>query len=112
MWPLPQLGHRVNGIGFAQLTGEWTDDNGGCYRIRQIHNNIFWNMDARPRVVNVFTGYLAGNIITGTLVDVPGGDLMGNGTLSLKVESNDLMVKIDQSGDYGGNIWYRKPLLQ
>jgi hypothetical protein len=101
-----------NQNGFAQLTGEWKDDNGGCYKIRQINNQIFWSMDARPRVVNVFMGYLAGNTITGIWADVPGGEMMGNGTLSLKVESQNRMVKIDQSGNYGANVLLRGPCSQ
>jgi hypothetical protein len=97
----------VSVISEAQLTGEWTDDNGACYKIRQIENQIFWSMDARPRVLNVFMGYLAGNTITGTWADVPGGNMLGSGTLALRVESQNRMVKIDQTGNYGGSVWTR-----
>lgn len=62
----------------AQLTGEWTDENGACYKIRQVENQVFWYMDGRPRVINVFMGYLAGNTITGTWADVPGGNILGS----------------------------------
>jgi hypothetical protein len=101
----------------AQLTGEWTDDNGSCYKIRQIENQIFWSMDNRPRVINVFTGYIAGNTITGTWVGLPGGNLQGSGTLSLRIESPNRMVKTDQTGNYGGSTWSRgacqdKPVSQ
>jgi hypothetical protein len=97
----------IGKTGLAQLTGVWQDDNGGCYKIRQTDNRIYWGMDASPRAVNVFTGYLAGNTITGTWIDIPGGNTMGSGTLSLRVESNVRMVKIDQTGNYGANIWTR-----
>jgi len=88
----------------AQLTGEWMDDNNGCYKIRQLDNRIYWTMDASPRVINVFSGTIAGNVITGTWADVPGGNMMGSGTLALRIESSTRMVKIDQTGNYGGDV--------
>lgn len=91
----------------SQLTGEWTDENGACYKIRQIENQVFWYMDSRPRVINVFMGYLAGNTISGTWADVPGGNIQGSGTLALRVENQNRMVKIDQTGNYGGSVWTR-----
>lgn len=93
---------------FSQgLTGEWTDDNGACYKIRQHNNRIFWTMDDSPRVLNVFHGYLAGNIIAGEWADLPGGNMHGDGTLALRVESPDRMVKINQTGNYLGTEWTR-----
>jgi hypothetical protein len=64
-------------------------------------------MDGLPRVINVFTGYAAGNTITGTWADLPGGTLQGSGTLALRIESQNRMVKIDQTGNYGGSVWTR-----
>jgi hypothetical protein len=93
----------------AQLTGEWSDNNGSCYKIRQIGNQVFWHMDGSPRVMNVFVGYIAGNIITGEWADLPGGSMQGNGFLSLRIESQNRMTKIDQSGNYGGTVWTRGP---
>jgi hypothetical protein len=99
----------IIGYSNAQLTGEWMDNNGACYKIRQLDNRVFWSMNAEPRVVNVFSGTLAGNTITGTWADVPGGNMMGSGTLGLQVENNNRMVKIDQTGNYGGSVWTRQP---
>ncbi|GEM_PF-4501219 len=48
---------------FAQLTGEWTDDIGACYKVRQVGNEIYWSMDDSPRVINVFTGLKVKDII-------------------------------------------------
>jgi hypothetical protein len=93
----------------AQLTGEWSDNNGSCYKIRQIGNQIFWYMDGSPRVMNVFVGYIAGNTITGEWADLPGGSMQGNGTLALRIESGNRMIKIDQTGSYGGSVWTRGP---
>ena len=62
-------------------------------------------MDDWPRVINVFMGYIAGNTITGIWADLPGGNISGSGTLALRVESPDKLVKIDQSGNYLGSVW-------
>jgi hypothetical protein len=91
----------------AQLTGEWTSDEGVIYRIRQIDNRIFWSMENLPRVRNVFIGYIAGNVITGVWAELPGGNMQGTGTLALRVESANRMVKTDQTGDYQGSVWTR-----
>jgi hypothetical protein len=91
----------------AQLTGEWTTENGTCYRIRQIENQVFWSMDDRPRVTNIFMGYIAGNTLTGSWIDLPGGNLQGSGTLALRIESANRMVKIDQNGNFLGSVWTR-----
>ncbi len=92
---------------FAQLTGEWTDDIGACYKVRQVGNEIYWSMDDSPRVINVFTGLKVKDIINGKWADVPGGNMSGNGVLSLRVESNNQMVKIGQEGNYNGRVWTR-----
>ena len=91
----------------AQLTGEWNSDNGGCYKIRQIGTQIYWSMSDQPRVINVFSGVVAGNTITGTWADLPGGNLQGSGTLALRIETPDKLVKIDQTGNYLGSVWTR-----
>ena len=95
----------------AQLTGEWTDDNDACYKIRQVNNQVFWMLDDSPRVINVFSGVIAGNVITGTWADLPGGNLQGSGTLALRIESATRMVKIDQNGNYGGSSWTKGACL-
>ncbi|MBT6007336.1 MAG: hypothetical protein HOG79_16570 [Prolixibacteraceae bacterium] len=91
----------------SQLTGIWTDNGGATYRIRQIENQIFWSMDARPRVLNVFYGVIAGDVITGRWADVPDGRLNGSGTLALKVENQNRMVKLGSEGNYGATVWTR-----
>ncbi len=92
---------------YAQLTGEWADENGACYKIRQVGNTVYWHYDDRPRVINVFMGYVAGNTLTGTWADLPGGNLQGSGTISFRIESNDRMVKTGQSEDYSGSVLIR-----
>jgi hypothetical protein len=91
----------------AQLTGAWKDDNGVTYCVQQSGNDVFWYMNDQPRVHNVFYGIMAGDYLTGQWADLPGGQLRGNGTLSLRIESNDRMVKIGQSAEYLGSEWTR-----
>ncbi len=92
------------------LTGLWQDDSGGgaVYRVRQIGNRLYWSVDGRPRVINVFFGQISGNTITGEWADLPGGELQGGGTLRLRIESNNRMVKIGESNLYGASIWTRQ----
>ena len=89
------------GFATAQLTGEWQDQNGVCYRMRQVDNELWWFADNSPRVMNVFHGLIAGNSITGKWADIPGGQNRGGGTIALRIESNNRIIKTDQSGMYG-----------
>jgi hypothetical protein len=89
------------------LTGAWKDDNGITYCVRQIGNRLFWKMDDRPRVHNVFYGIMANENITGEWADLPGGQMVGNGTLALKIESNNRFVKVSQTSNYLGSVWTR-----
>lgn len=91
----------------AQLTGAWKDDNGVTYCVQQVGNSVFWHMNDKPRVHNVFHGTIAGEYLTGQWTDLPGGQMRGNGTLSIRIESNNRMVKIGQSGNYLGSVWTR-----
>jgi hypothetical protein len=94
------------------LSGVWYDDGGSKYRVKQIGNEIFWAVDASPRVINVFHGTIAGNSITGKWTDLPEGRLQNNGTLGLRIESNDRMVKVGSSFTYGASIWTRNQPVQ
>ncbi|MBT6004553.1 MAG: hypothetical protein HOG79_02450, partial [Prolixibacteraceae bacterium] len=95
----------------AQLTGIWQDDNGTRYSIRQIGNEIFWRMDGLPHVINVFSGTIAGNTITGEWADLPGGNKLGTGTIALKLETRDRMVRISKNDNYGASQWVRIPVF-
>jgi len=89
------------------LTGTWNDENGVTYCIRQIEDNLFWNMDDRPRVHNVYYGIIAGGYVSGQWADLPGGQKSGGGGLSLRIESNNRFVKIGQTRNYLGSTWTR-----
>ena len=91
----------------VDLTGEWQADNGTRYFLRQLGTELFWSMDSRPRVANVFAGRIEGSTIIGRWVDVPGGQLMNSGTLTLRIESPDRLVKVSSSIAYAESTWTR-----
>jgi hypothetical protein len=92
---------------FAQqfnLTGLWQDDIGGKYRIRHVGPTIAWLDDRAPAAINVFMGTVSGNTITGQWVDLPGGNVQQIGTLTLRIESNDRIVKTGSTVKYDGVV--------
>ena len=89
------------------LTGYWQSDQDTTYKFRQVGDELFWFVDYLPQVTNVFHGTIAGNIITGKWADLPGGQRAGQGTVALRIESNDYIVKISETGTYGGTFWRR-----
>jgi LCCL domain len=96
----------------VDLTGLWQDDSGGgaVYRIRQIDDQVYWSVDATAvrSFSNVFVGTIAGTTITGYWVDLPGSPALSGGTLTLRIDSNNHLVKIDESAPYGAREWFRQ----
>ena len=99
--------------GYSQsydLTGYWQSDAGGCYQIRQSGNEIFWAGEpgGTNRAQNVFHGAIAGNLITGLWYDLPSNVYRAfASSLCLRIENNERIVKVSESGPYKGSIWTR-----
>jgi hypothetical protein len=96
---------------FAQLTGYWQTDNGGCYQIRQNGNEIWWAGESSDiqRPTNVFHGTIAGNMLTGQWCDLPSNPSQGcEQTIALRIENNNRLVKISSSAPYNGSVWTRQ----
>lgn len=90
------------------LTGFWQDDSGGHYLIRQVGDRIYWVDDGRPKYLNVFVGTARGRMIDGEWADLPGGQLDNSGTLQLRIESYDRLVKTNSGGvPFGGSVFTR-----
>ena len=94
------------------LTGIWQDDTrgGGIYRLRQVGNRAYWIVDGTPMrsYVNLFSGEITGNSLAGIWVDLPDSPTLGGGNLTLRIESNDRLVKVDSSAYYGAQAWFRQ----
>ena len=99
----------INSAQVYNLTGLWQDENGTTYRLRQIDNTLYWSMDGRPTYMNVFYGTINGSIASGGWAHVPGGNnSLRNGRLTLRIESNDRIVKTDQVKE---ELWRKHSLF-
>lgn len=91
----------------AQLTGEWSDEKGANYKIRQVNERVYWLKDNRPQQLCVFEGTKTGDIITGSWADMPGGSQQGSGTLTFRVENQNRMVVTNQTGKFVASVLTR-----
>ncbi|WP_373548111.1 hypothetical protein [Haliscomenobacter sp.] len=98
--------------GSGALTGVWDCNDGAATYVREDGANFLFfsearNNGTRPGFSNLYVGRRSGNTITGTWVDVPKGTLLGNGTMTLRVESDTRFVRTDAGSGYGGSVWTR-----
>ena len=103
----------------VDLTGAWAGDDDGIYYLRQLGSVVWWNgMSGRagsPSGLgrdfnNVGRGQIKGLKIDVEWADVPRGEILGNGTLSLSIEDdgtgNIKIVQVSQTGTgFGNNVW-------
>lgn len=86
---------------------------GGKYYLRQLGNEILWygEEDAvTPTWSNVAHGVIKGNMITVKWADVPKGEIMQSGNLVVKINSNDELILVKQTGEFfGTESWTRIP---
>ena len=86
---------------------------GGKYYLRQLDNELLWygEEDAvTPTWSNVAHGVIKGNTITVKWADVPKGEIMQSGNLVIKINSNDELVLIKQTGEFfATDSWTRIP---
>ena len=76
---------------------------GGKYYLRQLGNEILWygEEDAvSPTWSNVAHGVIKGNTITVKWADVPKGEILQSGNLVIKINSNDELELIKQTGEF------------
>jgi hypothetical protein len=95
---------------FAQLTGYWRTEVGGCYQIRQHGNEVWWVGESpdEKRGKNVFYGQLSGVTLNGIWCDMPSNPDQGCGEkLSFRIEGSNRMVKISETAPYQGRVWTR-----
>jgi hypothetical protein len=86
---------------------------GGKYYLRQLDNEILWygEEDAvSPTWSNVAHGVMKGNIIIVKWADVPKGEIMQSGSLVIRIDSNDELVLLEQTGEFfATDYWTRIP---
>ena len=86
---------------------------GGKYYLRQLGNEILWygEEDAvDPTWSNVAHGIIKGNTITVKWAEVPKGEIMQSGNLVIKINSNDELVLLKQTGEFfATDSWTRIP---
>ena len=108
---LPTISHSVASTGASysiNLTGIWKGDDDGTYYIRNIDNDVWWlgvsNGDDGKTFSNILKGYIHENnkTITAEWTDIPRGVNKYYGTLTLSIDSNNMIQKINETS-YEGN---------
>lgn len=100
-----------NGLLLAQavnLTGEWRGDDGKIYYVRQVGNEFWWYGEINNGTINssnVFRGNINGDRIVGNWKDVLQGQVRQQDELTLKVESNNKLVR--ETGNFRVEEWSR-----
>jgi len=121
IWRLPtdiavMLVVATTSVSAQDLTGLWVDDTGGgaIYRVRQSGNQFYWIVDGTPKgsFVNMAFGTVSGNVINAQWVDMPGSPSLGFGNFTLRIESPNRIVKVNQSSHYGAQAWTRQGISQ
>jgi hypothetical protein len=98
------------------LSGTWLGNDGGVYYLRQSGGELWWagfsaespgglsDLHKGIRFTNVFHGEVSGNTVTGDWADVPRGQILNSGTLSLTVSQNQIQ-RTAASGGFGATSW-------
>ena len=102
----------------GELTGVWTADDGGRYYLRQMGDCVWWfgtglqevGDGAQPGFANVAVGRLVDDELRLEWADVPLGDVLGGGTLLLRIsDDGNQLTKASEAGTgFGGVTWTRQ----
>jgi len=98
---------------WANLTGQWSCNDGGTYYLRQIGSRLHWygevGTGAQPAWTNVFNGSIRDGRITGQWADVPKGRSSGSGKLVLEINNRGTVLRsMEKTGGFKGSRWVRK----
>ncbi len=101
------------------LSGTWIGDDFGIYYVRQIGNDVWWagfssespygRADLHRGLIftSVFRGTLTGNQLVGSFVDVPKGQMLTSGPLTLTVINGNSLASQSVPNAYRANSWER-----
>jgi hypothetical protein len=95
----------------GDLTGAWKGNDGGMYWIRQVGDCVWWfgtevkdlepGLLMQPGFANVASGRVDGNRIDVQFADLPLGDILGGGGLTLAYDAEgDQLTIVEQRGDW------------
>jgi hypothetical protein len=95
----------------GELTGAWQGSEGGMYWIRQVGDCVWWfgtelndikrGATGQPGFANVASGRIDGTRIDVEFADLPLGDVMGGGGLTLVYDAEqDQLTIVEQRGDW------------
>ena len=95
----------------GELTGAWAGNDTGVYYIRQVGDCVWWfgtELDdiesgvlGQPGFANVASGRVDGETIVVEWADLPAGDVLGGGGLTLAYdEENDQLAVVEQRGEW------------
>jgi hypothetical protein len=93
------------------LTGAWQGSEGGVYYIRQVGDCVWWfgtdvhdiepGLTDQSGFANVASGRVDGDRIELEWADLPLGDTLGGGGLTLVYDADkDQLTKVEQRGDW------------
>jgi len=88
------------------LNGRWRANDGGTYIIRQAGSSISWQ-GSGGNFRNTFNGQINGNIITGYWQDTASSQTQNSGQLTLRVENDNQLVRVNHTGAFTGSIWQK-----
>jgi hypothetical protein len=94
------------------LTGSWLA-NDGTYYLRQIGDELWWVgvsagiMYPGVESCTVFHGSVTGSGVTGEWSAVPRGALHGHGTLTLRRDGDNQLLRVGETGGFGPSSWRR-----
>jgi hypothetical protein len=96
------------------LTGAWEANDNGIYYLRQTGDDCVWwfGTDVGRSTGNTFSnvavGRIDGDVIQLQWADVPSGNLLNGGTLTLRVSADgNQLTRIAATGGFGGATWTR-----
>ena len=117
--PAQHLQHDLAAIGCATddpddvgaLTGAWSGDDGGVYYIRQVGECVWWfgtdlaassRADRPQGFANVAAGRVDGTDIELEWADVPLGNILGGGGLTVRIDEGATLCRSPSNAVTGG----------
>jgi hypothetical protein len=99
----------------GRLTGVWEASDEGIYYLHHTADDCIWwfgtdiGRTTGRTFSNVAVGHLEGDVIRLQWADVPWGDLLNSGILSLRVSADgNTLTRIEATGGFGGQTWTRQ----